>query len=172
MADISYRTPTDDILLTILKEIEGILNSRPLLPAGRDPTSFDVLTPNQILQPGLPSVPPAVREFTSADSLKAGYRSAQWATDLFWRRFSNQYIPMLQKRAKWLHPHRNFQVNDLVLIKDNQTPRYKWRLGLIAEVHPSKSDGLVRNVTVKQAYGQPLKRDVRNLCLLEASPEV
>ena len=172
MDDISYRTPTDEGLLTILKEIEGILNARPLLPASRDPTSFDVLTPNQLLQPGLPSVPPTLREFTSGDSLRPGYRASQWAVDLFWRRFSSEYIPMLQKRDKWLHPKRNFQINDLVLIKDKDAKRYKWRLGLVSEVHPSKKDGLVRTVTVKQAYGKPLIRDIRSLCFLEAFPEL
>ena len=172
MSDISYRTPSDEVLLTIMKEIEGILNSRPLLPAGHDPTSFDVLTPNQILQPGLPSVPQAVREFTNADSLRPGYRASQWATELFWRRFSTQYIPMLQKRVKWLHPQRNFRINDLVLIKDKDAPRYQWRLGLVTEVHPSKKDGLIRTVTVRQAHGQPLIRDVRYLCLLEAASGV
>jgi len=60
--DISYRTPDDEALLTMMKEIEGVLNSRPLLPAGLDPHSFDVLTPAQILQPGTPAVPQALHD--------------------------------------------------------------------------------------------------------------
>ena len=79
---------------------------------------------------------------------------------------------MLQKRDKWLHPKRNFQINDFVLIRDKDAKRYKWRLGLVSEVHPSKKDGLVRTVTVKQAYGKPLIRDIRSLCFLEAFPEL
>ena len=102
MHDISYRTPDDEALLTMMKEIEGILNSRPLLPAGLDPNSFDVLTPAQILQPGTPSVPQAVREFTSADSIRRGYRSAQWHIDQFWRRFSSKYIPPVLKSLQGL----------------------------------------------------------------------
>ena len=170
--DTSYRTPDDEALLTMIKEIEGVLNFRPLLPAGVDPQSFDVLTPAQIIQPGLPSVPQAVREFTSTDSIYRGYRSTQWHVDQFWRRFSSGYIPLLQKRSKWLQPHRNFQVNDLVLIKEKDAPRYRWRLGMVSEVHPNKTDGLVRRVTLRQAYGQNLVRDVRSICLLEASPEL
>ena len=172
MHDVSYRTPDDEALLTMLKEIEGVLNTRPLLPAGLDPHSFDVLTPAQILQPGLPAVPQAVREFTSSDSIYRGYRATQWHVDQFWRRFSSGYIPVLQKRAKWLQPHRNFRVNDLVLIKEKNLPRNRWRMGFISDVHPNKTDGLVRRVTLLLKKGQKLVRDVREICLLEASPEL
>ena len=170
--DITYRTPDDESLLTMMKEIEGILNSRPLLPAGIEPGSFDVLTPNQILQPGLPSEPQAVREFTAADALKPGYRRTEWHVEMFWRRFSESYIPMLQKRAKWFHPRRNFRENDLVLVKDKDLPRYRWKLAIVTEVHPNKIDGLVRRVTLRQAWGKSLVRDVRSICLLEASAEI
>ena len=113
-----------------------------------------------------------MREFTSADSLRCGYRSTQWHVDQFWQRFSSKYIPELQKRSKWLQPHRNFRVDDLVLIKDKDAPRYRWRLGRISEVHPNQTDGLVRRVTLRQSIGQDLVRDVRSICLLEASPEL
>ena len=172
MRDISYRTPSDESLLTMMKGIEGVLNLRPLLPAGVDPGSFDVLTPAKILRPGTPAVPPVSREFTSSDSLKQGYRSSQWHVDEFWRRFSTRYIPMLQKRTKWLQPQRNFRVNDLVLLQDKNAPRYQWRLALVESVQPNQADGRVRRVTLKLAKGQRLRRDVRSICLLEASPEL
>ena len=182
MEDVSYRTPDDEGLLTMLKEIEGILNSRPLLPAGLDADSYDVLTPAQILQPGTPAVPQALREYTTSDALRRGYRATQWHVDEFWRRFSSGYIPLLQKRAKWLKPHRNFRVGDIVLIQDKDAPRYQWRKAWVSEVHPNKADGLVRRVTLQPVRREatlkpakkerPLVRDVRYICLLEASPEL
>ena len=182
MEDVSYRTPDDEGLLTMIKEIEGILNSRPLLPAGLDPGSYDVLTPAQILHPGTPAVPQALREYTTSDALRRGYKATQWHVDQFWRRFSTEYIPLLQKRAKWLQPHRNFRVGDIVLIQDKDAPRYQWRKAWVSEVHPNKLDGLVRRVTLqpvkKEATLKPAKkerqlvRDVRYICLLEASPEL
>ena len=182
MRDISYRTPSDEGLLTMMKEIEGILNSRPLLPAGLDPGCYDVLTPAQILRPGTPAIPPALREYTSSDALRKGFKATQWHVDQFWRRFSSDYIPMLQKRAKWLRPHRNFRVGDIVLLQDKDAPRYRWRRAWVSEVHPNKTDGLVRRVTLQPVTKEaslkpakkerPLVRDVRYICLLEASPEL
>ena len=182
MRDVSYRTPNDEGLLTMLKEIEGILNSRPLLPAGLDPGCFDVLTPAQILRPGTPAIPQELREYTSSDALRKGYKATQWHVDQFWRRFSSEYVPMLQKRAKWLRPHRNFRVGDIVLIQDKDAPRYQWRRARVSEVHPNKTDGLVRRVTLQPVKREaslkpakkerPLIRDVRYICLLEASPEL
>ena len=172
MDDISYRTPSDEDLLTILKGIEGILNLRPLLPAGLDPGSYDVLSPAQILRPGTPAAPQALRKYTSADALKRGYRATQWHVDEFWRRFSTEYIPLLQKQTKWFSPHRNFRVGDLVLIQDKEAPRHSWRKALVEKVHPNATDGLVRRVTLRQASGTELERDVRYICLLEASPEL
>ena len=165
-----------------MKEIEGILNSRPLLPAGLDPGCYDVLTPAQILRPGTPAIPPALREYTSSDALRRGFKATQWHVDQFWRRFSSDYIPMLQKRAKWLRPHRNFRVGDIVLLQDKDAPRYRWRRAWVSEVHPNKTDGLVRRVTLQPVTKEaslkpakrerPLVRDVRYICLLEASPEL
>ena len=169
MRDISYRTPNEEGLLTMMKGIEGVLNSRPLLPAGTDPESFDVLTPAQILRPGTPAMPPPSREFTSGDAIHTGYRSSQWHVDQFWRRFSANYVPMLQKRTKWHRPHRNFAVGDLVLIQDRNAPRYCWRLALVERTEANSVDGLVRKVHLRQAFGRPLTRDVRSICLLEAA---
>ena len=171
MRDISYRTPNKEGLLTMMKGIEGVLNSRPLLPAGTDPESFDVLTPAQILRPGTPAMPPPSREFTSGDAIYTGYRSSQWHVDQFWRRFSANYVPMLQKRTKWHRPHRNFAVGDLVLIQDRNAPRYCWRLALVERTEANSVDGLVRKVHLRQAFGRPLTRDVRSICLLEAAGE-
>ena len=80
---------------------------------------------------------------------------------------------MLQKRTKWLTPHRNFRVGDLVLVREKDAPRHSWEMAIIREVHANKDDGLVRRVTLKQANykKQDLVRDVRSICLLEAAPE-
>lgn len=48
-------------------------------------------------------------------------------------------------RTKWKTQNRNFQINDLVIIKEDNMPPSHLRLGRILEVFPSK-DGLVRAV--------------------------
>ena len=65
-----------------------------------------------------------------------------------------------------------FPGGDLVLIQDKNAPRHNWRMALISKVHPNPTDGLVRCVTLRQSNGSELRRDIRHICLLEASPEL
>lgn len=171
MKDLAFRRPSDSELRTILKEIEGIINSRPLTPCGTDPSSYDVITPAQLLRPGICAVPQQTREYTSSDVLRGAFKASQWHAQCFWERFKQTYIPMLQKRVKWFHPKRNFKVGDLVHVEDKTAPRMQWPLALITEVFPNSSDGLVRRVMLRFPSGKELRRDVRHICLLEAAVE-
>lgn len=51
----------------------------------------------------------------------------------------------LQSRQKWTKEQRNAKINDIVLLKDEITPRNQWRLARIIDVCPGK-DGKVRKV--------------------------
>ena len=77
----------------------------------------------------------------------------------------SEYLPTLQSRAKWLKPERNLQINDIVLIKEDNLPRFQWLLGRVLNVTMG-SDGLVRSAEVKTNSGEFL-RPVHKLCLLE-----
>ena len=48
-AVVKYRTYHEESLITLLYEIEAMLNSRPLLPYSNDPSDFDALTPNDFI---------------------------------------------------------------------------------------------------------------------------
>jgi len=82
---------------------------------------------------------------------------------------SRSYVPSLQERSKWTQPQRNIQVNDLVLVADDNVPRYKWPLGKVTEVYVGP-DGLVRSVQVR-CKDSSLKRPITKICLLEATEE-
>ena len=82
----------------------------------------------------------------------------------FWKRWHNEYICRLQQRPKWLLPTKNFQINDLCLIKEDNLPPTKWKMGRIVQIHPG-NDNLVRVVTVKTSDGT-YKRNVTKLSLL------
>ena len=168
----SYWTPDDEGLITLLKEVQGTLNSRPLVPCGDDPTAYDVLTPLSILHPGVGDACSFNRQFVRADALKNSYQAAQWHSQEFWRRFSSEYIPLLQKRAIWCCPERNFQVGDLVIVQDKSLTKNKWKKAIVVEVFKNKSDDLIRRVKIRLSTGQQLYRDIRSIALLEGVLEL
>ena len=68
------------------------------------------------------------------------------------QRWSSDYLVSLANCTKWNRPHRNFQVGDLVCLRDEEVYSTKWPLAHVTAVHPG-TDGLVRVITVKTAKG-------------------
>jgi len=93
------------------------------------------------------------------------WRQVQYLADLFWRRWTREYLPTLQLRQKWIRPVRNLEVDDVVILVDDNSPRNLWQLGRVTETFPS-ADGLVRTVKVT-TRSTSLMRPVHKLCLLE-----
>jgi len=163
------RTLTDESLYTFLVEVEWIMNTRPLTPVSDSPNDFLALTPISLLCGSLDSsLPPDV--FFQADEYRRSWRAVQLLADLFWRRWMKEYLPLLQRRQKWLQPQRNPKVGDLVLVCDEHSKRGAWPKAIVEEVEETfpDGDGTVRRVRVRTASTEYL-RDVRKLCLLEAS---
>ena len=52
-----------------------------------------------------------------------------------------------RKRQKWVRLRRNLQVGDVVIIKDDNTPRNQWQQARVTEAQKEK-DGLVRKVNL------------------------
>ena len=87
--------------------------------------------------------------------------------DQFWTQWRKEYLLSLQKRNKWSSPKRNFQSNDVVLVKDDDVSRNLWPMGKVVSVEKSDCDGLVRSVQVYCAStGSTLKRPIHKLVLL------
>ena len=165
MSDRRLRTLADEGLVTLLKEIEYVSNCRPLTRVGTDPNDFQALSPIMILTGCIgPGLPPDV--FLSSDGMRSSWRACQLQADEFWRRWKIEYLPMLQRRGKWLTPCQNLNKGDLVLLVDDDQPRNIWRKGVIEETLPDR-DGIVRRVKVRTAEQKTYMRDVRKLCLLE-----
>ena len=156
----------DEGLSTLLCIVEGIINGRPLTKLSDDPRDLLPLTPNDLLllRSG-PTLPPG--HFTKQDAYRRRWRQVQYLADVFWTRWVKEYLPSLQQRQKWLHPTRNFQPGDLVLIFHENTPRCQWPLGLVTEACAG-ADGLVRVVQVKTHSGT-YTRPIHKLCLLQGS---
>ena len=160
----------DEILATAMKEIENLMNNRPLTHISMDPNDPSPLTPNHLLKlSGLPVQLPDIAEMHDHSSRKR-YRRAQAIVEAFWRRWIHEYLPNMIERRKWLQPRANVQVGDLVVVVDDQAKRDEWMIGRVVQTHPSKKDGVVRGATVN-VKGKIYNRPVSRLCLLEEDAE-
>ena len=170
LTDKYYRKLSDEGLWTLLKEIEYMLNCRPLTRVSSDLEDFRALSPmtllNGCIDPQLPS-----DVFVNSDGLRASYRASQMQADLFWQRWRLEYLSMLQKRHKWIVPRDNIRPNSLVLLKEEDVPRNSWPKGVVVSVIPDR-DGICRRAVVRTVNGKELVRDIRKLCVLECDVSV
>ena len=140
----------DETFVTILCEVECILNNRPLTKISDDPNDINALTPNHLLlcNSGI-TFPPGL--FKKEESyLRRKWRQLQYLVDIFWTRWRKEYLILLNQRQKWHHQKPSLQLNDIVLVTDLSLPRNQWPLGRVIEIFPDKR-GLVRSVNVKVA---------------------
>ena len=155
----------EDDLHTFLTAAEGIVNNRPITPASADPNDLEALTPNHLLLMRPAALVPLQTDQT--DLYRRNWRQVQYLADLFWKRWSREYLPLLRARTKWTEPHRNIKEGDVVILVDQLQPRSRWPLGRVTAALPGE-DGLVRTARVKTASTE-LTRPVSKLCLLEAA---
>ncbi|XP_038073422.1 uncharacterized protein LOC119741653 [Patiria miniata] len=155
---------SEEQLRNFMCEVEAVINSRPLTRAPDDPHDLSVITPNSLilLKPDS-TLPPGV--FSQEDQYsRRRWRQMQYMADVFWKRWTREYLPTLQQRQKWSQPSRNIEKGDVVLIVDNSAPRNSWPMGLVQEVFMDKR-GHVRSVKV-MTKTSVLVRPITKLCLL------
>nr|XP_021329205.1 uncharacterized protein LOC110439111 [Danio rerio] len=162
---LKEQTVNDDCLQTIMCEVESIINGRPLTSVSDDANDVEPLTPNHLLL--LKSQPIMAPGIFCKDDIYARrrWKQVQYLADLFWTRWTREYLPLLQERQKWMKSSRNFMIGDVVLLVDSSSPRNSWVMGKIVETLPD-STGMVRRVKLKTRTST-LERPVNKLCLLK-----
>lgn len=156
-------TVAEPVLQTVLIEVEGILNAKPLGYLSSDAADPDPVTPNLLLMGRRDaSLPQAV--YASSDLLsRRRWRHSQILADHFWSNFIRRHLPDLQKRSKWHKDTDNLVAGQVVMVVDSQLPRAQWPIGRVVKTC-SGSDGRVRAAEVKikgQTYLRPVVRLVR-----------
>ena len=161
---------SDEMLRTLMTEVQGILNSRPLTPVSSDPKDVEPLTPNHLLllRANL-NLPPGILSKEDLYSRRR-WRQVQYMSDVFWQRWLGEYLQTLQERSKWLKRRRCLTVGDLVLVVDENVHREKWPLGRVIEVFHGR-DGYVRSAKVLTSSGTTFTRPITKLCFLEGERE-
>lgn len=155
---------TYEEMSTVLAEVEACLNSRPLITLRDDPLDQLALTPGHFLVGTPLIVPPAKWVAETPMNRLSRWKMLQKMTQLFWRRWSAEYITQMYQRTKWKNHHTNMAIGDIVLVKNELLPPTRWPLGRITDVHPGQ-DGAVRNATVL-FNGKELRRPIQKLCRL------
>ncbi|KAG6445988.1 hypothetical protein O3G_MSEX004173, partial [Manduca sexta] len=149
---------------TILSQLEGCLNSRPLCAITEDPNDIDYLTPSHFLASG-----PQLTIIKSENDERTRWQLTEKIFQDTWKRWRMEYLTQLSSRSKWRQPQYNVNINDIVIIHDANLPPGKWALGRVVECHPGK-DGYVRVVSVKTKNGV-IKRPVVKLSILPTKDE-
>ncbi|CAL8087979.1 unnamed protein product [Orchesella dallaii] len=152
------RTPKEYTLLTLLTEVENIINSRPLTVVSPDPADVEAITPNHLLKLKCGDSIPG--SYEDAERHRKSWRIAQKLANEFWKRWANEYLPTLAVRVKWHDKAEPLREGDLVLLLDDQMERSGWRKGEIIKTYPGK-DGQVRVVDVRVPIVTAEKNNVR-----------
>ncbi|XP_063837168.1 uncharacterized protein LOC135086312 [Ostrinia nubilalis] len=166
-ATLKERAPKEEVLQTVLAEIEAIINSRPLTHVAVDPRDPVALTPNHLLL-GTASNATRLGNFVKTDLCsRKQWRISQALADIFWARWLKEYLPTLQPRQKWTEAVPPLQPGDVVIVVDGALPRNVWPRGIIEKVYPG-ADGQVRVADVRTSHGV-LRRPATKIAVLPTS---
>jgi len=159
-------TLTFEEMSTLLAQVEACLNSRPLEALSEDPDDLAALTPghfligtalNAVPEPSLLSVP---------ENRLSRWQLVQRMRQLFWYRWSREYLHSLNHRPKWWKSDSSVSVGRLCILTNETSPPNKWPLARVVDTHPGE-DGHICVVTVRTATST-FTRPVNRLVLLPA----
>ena len=139
----------DESLRTFLYETMTLVNCRPLTVDGlNNPLTAEPLTPNHLLTMKSKIILPPPGNFQRPDLYcRKRWRRVQYLANEFLTRWKKEFLQTLQERRKLDGQQRNVSIGDVILIKEDNSPRNTRQLGLVIETIPS-NDGLVRKVKV------------------------
>lgn len=161
---------TFEELTTALVQIEAILNSRPLTPLSSDPEDLTPLTPGHFLI-GRPLTSLPERNFQEHPITRlTRYQRIEQIRQHFWTRWCKEYVAQLQQRIKWRSCQYSLKIGTLVLLKEENLPPMKWKLGRIVEVYPG-TDQITRVADIKTRNGV-VRRSFSNIVPLLPEDDV
>ena len=171
-----------DKLLTMLTEVEAMINTRPLTYVYGDFLSGFTLTPAHFLTGRLETVIPVcsddVKDPTyqpqrdSAELLIDYWKKSQKQLDQFWHVWLRDYLLTLRETLPIVHKGSRSQISrqpkigEIVLIKDDNLPRRTWKIAQITE-HIFSKDGKIRSAVVQLPNKHFLTRSISHLYPLE-----
>ena len=172
---------TYEELLTVRTEVEGVLNSRPLTYVYSDEVE-EPLMPSHLMigRRLLSSVQKVELDENSpagtADDVNRRAKYLKLLLSHFWNRWQKEYLTELCQfhqyavNDKSKQEESNVKEGDVVIVKEENTPRSTWRLGRVKELMKGRDDkvrGALVTVAGKQKKLTELKRLIQHLILVE-----
>ena len=173
---IGLQKLTYEELMTVLWDIEAVINNRPLTYLDEDDQG-QALTPSHLfcgrrtLDQPVKEVDPHLGSNLDGSDLAARTKQINLAVDHFWRRWLHEYLVELRESHKMKLKQKkiNMQKGDVVLIFEAGVKRNKWPMGVINDVISGK-DGVIRGAEVKKltnGKAQVISRPIQKLYPLE-----
>lgn len=151
-------------MYTLLTQIESTLNSRPLVPLSNDPNELEILTPAHFL---IGRTYHAIMEPDVAEvhrSRLTRWQHVQMLHQHFWKKWSQEYLHLLQQRTKWTKNQVSVKEGSMVIVKEFNIPPSSWVLGRVQCLQYGK-DGIAR-VAVVVTKGGVITRTITKLIIL------
>lgn len=164
-ASLLDKVPTEEALRSTLTEIESIINARPLTYVETDNEKLESLTPNHFLLGSSGGVKPAGCFTDDPGVLRHAWKQQQQVAELFWKRWTAEYLPEISARTKWFDPVSPIAEGDVVAIVNPDVP-HSWQLGRIERIIRSR-DGAVRQADVRTCSGIYRRPSARLAVLLK-----
>ena len=179
---------TYEELLTVLTEVECVLNSRPLTYVYGDDIE-EPLTPSHLmigrrLLSGNPNTAPAGGPCSSSVTEVA--RRAKYLKSLldhFWNRWQKEYLTELRQFHQYAVNNRgacpqkesSVKEGDVVIVRDEKRPRNTWKLGRVKKLVKGR-DGKTRGAVVETVADNQnrlieISRAVQNLVPIECKEQ-
>ena len=173
LAELGSAQLTHELLITLMAEVTGIVNARPIAAVPSDVDEPQPLSPSMILTMKTRPLGPPPGNFVPADLYaRRRWRRIQYLADQFWIRWRREYLQAMQTRPKWEEPKRNLNAGDIVLVREQGAHRNDWPMGRITEAIESE-DGHVRKAQVemfREGKKKMFLRPIKELVLLVPAP--
>ena len=166
---------------TLIKEVQAVVNDRPITFVSHDVNDPEPLTPSKLLYGyDVSALPHPIvdpeelddEDFNDQDQLSKVMKRRSLLFQHFVQRFKNEYFASLRERHAYQSKKREsreqaIKVGDAVLIHDDIVPRSSWKLAIVKRLLRG-SDGGVRAADIQTRSGVT-NRSIHLLYPLEVS---
>ena len=153
-------------LCEVVLDVEIALNNRPLCYL-EDDIQLPVLTPNSLLFLRSNQLPDLEPHHLEEVDLRRRAKYLLKCKQALWSRWTTEYLRGLRERHRMKHKGQTMALakGEVVIIKDEERNRNKWKMGIVKELISGR-DGVVRAAKLRAGKGT-LERAVQHLYPLE-----